>query len=646
MSSLTQPQRCALLFTVLSLLVSLWLCSPFVSSGLPYFYSEDEAHHFNRTVNMVKSGSYNPKYFHKPSLHFYLRMPVVAASFIWSVKKGYIKKIDEIETYNPYGLGDYSFTASHPGIVKWNRALSLLLSLGLVAGACLGAYFLSFDSTKMFGVLVAGMITAVSPSLVSESAKIGVDQLFSFLCLFSSILVIGSFKDKRLLYLAAISAGLAVSSKYNALPIVLVPAIAAILINKNIIQCLTLLCISMVFFFIGSPFILVEIPLFLNQLAYEIWHYKIAGHIGNEGTPGLPQAVFYAKWLMKEALFIPSCIVALLGIVTSLKYKKNFLFLLFPILFAILMINQKVNFTRNMTVIIPYLAVGAALGFELLLRIFNNASIKKLAMFAGILTLIVQPGTESWIRSVKASSIQDTRDTALPVIESLISRGDEVAVAGELLFPPSLYSEKSINRFSQNKEGFLEIANKGFDFIVVRNPISGIVQSGVFSSFDQFAGKIGEQRVVENPSIGIYKSEHREKLKTIIESKPIINLKETAPGVYAPDSTQPGEAYVWAQHLVSEIKGLNCTSKKGCTASFTFSTPWENQKIYLSTVDNQHTETEVLNTQNAAISLEIPHGAPSVILEVKEVSSPFARGINQDKRRLGVALHEAKLNNL
>ncbi|NDC38077.1 MAG: hypothetical protein EBZ48_08485 [Proteobacteria bacterium] len=67
-----------LLLALVILAFAAWLRVPFIRSGMPYFYNEDEAHHYNRVVNMVKRGEFNPHYFLKPSLHFYLRMPVVA----------------------------------------------------------------------------------------------------------------------------------------------------------------------------------------------------------------------------------------------------------------------------------------------------------------------------------------------------------------------------------------------------------------------------------------------------------------------------------------------------------------------------------------------------------------------------------------
>ena len=77
---------------ILALLVgAFYLRFPTINQGMPYFYDEDEAHHFNRTMNMAKSGDYNPHYFHKPSLHFYLRMPVVFGAYLWAKQHGYLK---------------------------------------------------------------------------------------------------------------------------------------------------------------------------------------------------------------------------------------------------------------------------------------------------------------------------------------------------------------------------------------------------------------------------------------------------------------------------------------------------------------------------------------------------------------------------
>ena len=65
-----------------AVLLALVLRAPLVSSNSRYFYHEDDAHHFNRTVEMAQRFDLNPSYFNKPALHFYLRMPVVWASAV------------------------------------------------------------------------------------------------------------------------------------------------------------------------------------------------------------------------------------------------------------------------------------------------------------------------------------------------------------------------------------------------------------------------------------------------------------------------------------------------------------------------------------------------------------------------------------
>ena len=108
-------------------LLAAWLRVPYVTRGLPYFYEMDEAHHFQRTVQMVKEGSFDPKYFNKPSLHFYLRMPVVAVSFIVAARAGEIRRVDELATRKLGDTGGWAFTASHPRIAVWSRAFGVYL---------------------------------------------------------------------------------------------------------------------------------------------------------------------------------------------------------------------------------------------------------------------------------------------------------------------------------------------------------------------------------------------------------------------------------------------------------------------------------------------------------------------------------------
>lgn len=272
------------------LLAALWLRLPQVTAGLPYFKSEDEAHHFNRLVEMVQDGRFNPRYFNKPSLHFYLRMPVVAASFVWSVKEGELRSIKEIRTRRTDGSRGYATTASHPRIVIWNRAFTLALSLLAVYLAFLLARELTGSAAAGLG---AAWVPACSPALVNDAGKIGVDTPMVFMCLLAMLLAVrlhGRF-SLGALAVAGLVAGLAFSTKYNAIPILILPLLVCVLEGHRRASALTVALLTPVAgFLLGTPFALVELPAFLDDMASEAWHYGTAGHAMATGTPGWPQA--------------------------------------------------------------------------------------------------------------------------------------------------------------------------------------------------------------------------------------------------------------------------------------------------------------------------------------------------------------------
>ena len=479
---------------IIPLLIGFCFRSPMVDRELPYFYNEDEAHHFNRVANMVKSGSFNPEYFHKPSLHFYLRMPVLAASFLWNVREGHIKTLDELRTTDNFGVAKYAFTASHPGIVKWNRMFSLLLSLGMIAASVI-AVTLIFPKAHAVFPIGAGLLAALSPPLIRESAMIGVDPVFSFFTLLASLLCLVSLKNSKYLLWASISAGLAVSSKYNALPIIFVPVLTSILLGSYR-RSFLLLALSLAAFILGSPYILAELPLFLNQFAYEIWHYKIAGHVGNEGTPGISQALFYMKWLKNDGMFIPGLILALIGL---FKFNRQlFVWLSFPALFFLLMIDQKVNFTRNMSVIIPYLCVLVGAGGYFIYERLRF----KVVLISFIPIILILPMTEAFI--LISSKAEDTRDQVEFFLKESLELNKKVFIAGELQLSPYIYRYPQVKVFKQEGSSLEALIAEGAEVIVFFNP-APTIDLELVEPIIQLAGLLGPQRIVKNPSLSIYK---------------------------------------------------------------------------------------------------------------------------------------------
>lgn len=483
-------------------LVGLWFRIPSISEGLPYFYNEDEAHHFNRVVNMVKSGDLNPHYFHKPSLHFYLRIPVVAASFLWGVKKGHLRSVKEIKTQDPFGLGGYAFTVSHPGVVKWNRAFTVLLGLLTIALT----FFITRDLVSRNGpAFAAALLVAVSPEMIRYGAVIGVDILMTLLCVFATFLSLRVYRNYSLsgLLCVGIVAGLAVSSKYNAIPIALLPLSIILLLRQFGVRDIAIALLAPVAgFFVATPYALTSIPLFLDQVAYEVWHYKIAGHVGHTGEPGLSQALFYTKWIARDALGYLAlflCVVALVFILIR-RRAEYVLFAVFPALFFLLMIEQRANFTRNMLVILPYVAIFAVIGARELMR--NRASITSPLIFAACL----QPFLLSFgIRSSQQAPVESRR-----TLESLLQESrppySDIAIAGQLQLPSSVFRIPGAGGINQDTESGLSLSMKGYDLVVVNSlGLTNPQGASLLEEVKKIDGVSGKQRIVENPEIHIYR---------------------------------------------------------------------------------------------------------------------------------------------
>ena len=376
------------------IVLGLWLRYPQIGAGMPYFYQEDEGHHFNRLVEMVKNGDFNPHYFNKPSLHFYLRMPAIAGSFLWSARANEIESIQDIVTRDDAGLGGYAWSASHPRVVEWTRSVSTILSLLTIFVSYLLASQL-VDSR--WPAVLAALLVACSPALVSDSEKIGVDTLMTLMCVTTIYLAVRAMAEPTIGRIVATGfvAGLAVSSKYNALPIAAIPVLACLLSRRYSMAGLTAaLVMPAAGFLVGTPFALVEIPAFLDGMAFEVRHYGVLGHGSATIEPGWPHARAFLGWMLNVAAgLLPTFLgLAGAGLLLWRRQRVGLLVLFFPACFLLLMVNQRVAFFRNMLVMIPFFCILAVWTAERAIRWLTGlpwASARARMALAPVLALII-----------------------------------------------------------------------------------------------------------------------------------------------------------------------------------------------------------------------------------------------------------------
>jgi hypothetical protein len=634
--------------------MSIYLRAYTISANLPYFYDEDEAHHFNRTVNMAKSGDLNPHYFNKPSLHFYLRIPVVWASVLWSKHKGYLNSIDDVRTFNKFGVADYAFTASHPGIVKWNRALSLFFSLLII-------FFTYLIGGKIcgtnFGGLLAAAGAAVSPPLIAYSGFIGVDTLMSLMCLLSVFFSLKALEDKtsRCLILASVFGGLAVSSKYNALPIVATPLLAAYMGNhltrKNILICCILPILS---FFAASPYILVSIPLFITNLSYEVWHYSTAGHEGHSANPGLDQLVFYLNWFWNEALGICFSFAALMGVILMLIRKNRLFitFLSFPLLYFLMMVMQRANFTRNMLVILPFLFIAAAFAIYKFLEYlkFNR---NKICFFSAAF-FILSSGQPLSVALIDKNRILNRTESRAVFTKWAFEEDKstlQTAISGDIQAASQIpLNLKNYTTFDPATENIYSLWLKGYDRVILGPENYANFPLEYLKLIKAFPGLKEKQRIMENPRIEVYEilsdKFPQDKLIAELEKCPECHVScEKAAGGFSCKPKKGQEKYIWMNKrlTVLELPGLNEMIKQKGEKQITFEvmSPWDNKiGIYPMRENNPM----VLNTPGSwnKVSLSIHQNdlisADTILVFTGNILAPYKQGKSPDKRMLGMAL--------
>ncbi len=634
------PRRQALLLAC-CLLVALALRGPLVAAHSRYFYHEDDAHHFNRTVEMAQRGELHPHYFNKPALHFYLRMPVVYASGAWMRLTGEASGIQAIKTRDPQGLAGYAFTASHPTVLAWSRSFSVAISLGLVVVTFLIATMLE---VPLVAACTAALLVAVSPEVLLNSDIIGVDVPMALFCLLSTALGIRALRNpyaRRWLFLSGLCAGLAGATKYNAAPIAVVPLVVALYRDRTLAGLLLAIAAPAVGYAVGAPYSFLAFEEFWRGLSYEIWHYA-TGHDGHSAPPGIEQALFYLAWLASDGVGIIATVLAGVGVAACCARRTPAMvtFLSFPAAYVALMIAQKTNFTRNMVAIVPYAAVAAAYGLERLSRRLSSPGLRPAVALVAAVAAIAPPAIAS-IRIAASELLQpESRDVLAAWLESR-NRQDEVAIDGALQIPPYFQREPGVMVVDLSRSSLARLVQRGFSVLVIPQDIA---QSSPLPFKIELAvpGLPVDKHAPRNPALSVLRVT-AETIKAAEAAEPATLVVAARNGLLVPECGASDEEHCWLQDRATTV-----TLPVGA-ASFSaeIMSPWPNQQLDIVTASGDPISAISLPQAGMwkKISVSIPSApgdaAPSLTLVVREIHSPQDRGLSDDPRRLGIAIRAA-----
>ncbi len=219
--------------------------------GIPYAIGVDEPELMERVVAMMKTGDFNPHFFHYPGLYFYLLLPVACAKFVLGAVQGQWSALDQVTAADFY---------------LWGRGLTAALGTATVGLVYMGA--------RRWGAptaLFASALLAVAPLHVRESHYVLTDVPTAFLVTLAWVLSLRALDRPTVaaFLLAGVAAGCATATKYTAGVAMLMPVLGAVIAlgSNRAPWVAAAVCGAVLGYLAGAPYTVLDLPAFLDGFA-------------------------------------------------------------------------------------------------------------------------------------------------------------------------------------------------------------------------------------------------------------------------------------------------------------------------------------------------------------------------------------------
>ncbi|KLR62366.1 Dolichyl-phosphate-mannose-protein mannosyltransferase [Actinobacteria bacterium IMCC26207] len=352
------------LVLLLVLVGGVWLFGAF--KDLPYVSHPDEPTNLRVVDQMVESKDLNPHFFNYPSLFLYLHAAVNLDGPLLDSLGQELPPMSQV-------MG--TSKTETPGSVRVHRTLSVLLGLLAIFASYMSSLLLT---GRRWVSLWAAILMASSITLTVNARIITPDVLAVALVsgtLWASLRVLRNPTWSAHL-LAGLAAGLAASSKYNAVLVVTTVAVASVLSGSlkadlagNRRRALPQRALKLALagfgacaaFALTTPFSWLDRPEFLRDLQFERQHYA-TGHAGMDGNA----ASWYVNYFShSELLIIAASGLGLCIALICWRWKELAVLLAFPLTYWALIASQSVRNERTALLLLPSLAVLATYGLGL-----------------------------------------------------------------------------------------------------------------------------------------------------------------------------------------------------------------------------------------------------------------------------------------
>jgi hypothetical protein len=390
-----------------------------ITASLPQSYVSDEYDFVHAGLRMIKGGDLNPHWWFHPSLQRYLAVATYAIVFILGVPRGRWVHVTDITVED---------------MLYWGRFV------GVVSGTLtvLVAYLLG---RKVFGSrvgLLSAALLAVFPATVQHSQYNKPDPVIALMTAASVYVTLLYLERGGNAYALAsgMAVGLAASAKYNGILVVVPFVLAALFRNGWRTLARPDLYVgalgTFLGFFIGCPFFLTEIHLFLDQIAYDISTYA---YEGREGAEGVDNWWGHATYTYRYGAGFAATWAGLAGLALTL-WRINparAVFLTFPVMYYGYYGAQRINFRGNLIPVYPFLAVLAAYTVVELIEWLGRSALGRRrfvvpALAALVLSLVIVPPLRTAIRFDIEATRPDTGTLAREWIDRTFPPGTKFAV--------------------------------------------------------------------------------------------------------------------------------------------------------------------------------------------------------------------------
>lgn len=421
-----------------------WLRLWTIGDGLPYVIGVDEPEIVDRALAILRTGDFNPHFFHYPALPIYLHTVVAAARFLAGSSAAEMFAIADV--WN----GD---------VMLWSRLFTAALSTWTI--------WLVYRAGLRWGAavaLIAAAAMAVHPQLVREAQYALTDTPLTAFVALTIVASLRAREDTRVRWLVAAGAavGLAAASKYTGILALVMPLAVAWRVPPGGLRGARLATVAAAAagaFVMTAPYTLFDPPGFLAGMSNLLQSY-------NRPVTYVPIEVYvkhiqdwYAwpgavpRWASWPALGLMS--VGVIGAAAGLRAREtraaSAVLLLFPLVFLWFLASQTLVYARYAMPIVPALSLLLALGIARTAGALGASAQApgRTALVAGLFGLLLIAPVGTLVSTKRDRARVGTTELLAEWVVARVKPGETVAMESRLAtFPPKRFSIENMLRLT------------------------------------------------------------------------------------------------------------------------------------------------------------------------------------------------------